>query len=126
MSHLPLLEDACEGLPHTRRAMFGGHGLFAPNGGMFAAIVPGDRIALKLPREEDAAAFLAEGGEAWVYEERMTMRAWFVIPDDFYDEPLRLAEWARRAHATAEPPKAKKPKKAAARKGPSLKRPKGK
>lgn len=116
MSNLPLLEDACAGLPHSTRSMFGGHGLFAPNGGMFAAIVDLDRIALKLAREEDAEAFRAEGGEPWVYDGRASMRGWYVVPDEMYDEPRRLAEWARRAHATVEPKKAKA--KGAAKKGP--------
>ena len=107
MGNLPLLEDALAGLPHTRRAMFGGHGAFAPNGGMFAAIVDDDRIALKLPRQEDWDGFLAEGGEPWVYDGRVSMASWAVVPDSLYDEPRRLAEWARRAHATAVPSKSK-------------------
>lgn len=112
MSALPILEDACEGVPHTRRAMFGGHGFFAANGGMFAAVVDEDRIALKLPRPEDHEAFLAEGAKPWVYQERMAMARWLVVPDAFYDEPRRLADWARRAAATAEPKKAKRKPKA--------------
>ena len=107
MGNIDLLEDACAALPHTTRAMFGGHGLFAPNGGMFAAVVDDDRVALKLPLPDDAEAFRAEGGEAWVYDGRATMRAWYVVPDELYDDPRRLADWARRAHATAEPPRSK-------------------
>lgn len=108
MSSLALLQDACDALPHTTRAMFGGHGLFAPNGGMFAAVVDEDRIALKLPREVDQAAFVALGGKPWSYQDRMTMRAWLVIPEAMYDEPTLLAKWCGVAHATAEPKKAKK------------------
>lgn len=100
---LELLDDACAGLPHTRRAMFGGQGYFAPNGGMFAAIVPGDRIALKFAAGTPGhAAFLAAGGEAWVYDEGpkpMTMREWLLAPADLYDDPRELAAWCRRAHA---------------------------
>lgn len=102
---LPLLEDACTRIPHTTRAMFGGHGFFANNGGMFAAIVDGDRIALKLPVPEDFAALVALGGKQWVYQDRMPMRAWAVVPDAFYDEPRTLAEWAKKASTTAEPGK---------------------
>jgi TfoX/Sxy family transcriptional regulator of competence genes len=130
MGNLPLLEEALDALPHTRRSMFGGHGAFAPNGGMFAAIVDGDRIALKLPKAEDWEAFLAEGAEPWVYEGRTSMAGWAVIPEPFYDEPRRLAEWARRAHATAVPSKSKlaRAKKAAdkrpaAKKAPARKSP---
>jgi TfoX/Sxy family transcriptional regulator of competence genes len=119
MGNLPLLEEALDALPHTRRSMFGGHGAFAPNGGMFAAIVDGDRIALKLPKQEDWDAFLAEGAEPWVYDGRMSMAGWAVVPESFYDEPRRLAEWARRAHATTVPSKSKlaRAKKAAAKTG---------
>lgn len=107
MSSLDLLEEACAGLPYTKRAMFGGHGLFAPNGGMFAAVVDEDRLALKLPEEATFAEFLAEGARPWVYDGRTTMRKWAVVPEEMYDEPARLAAWARRAHATAEPKRAK-------------------
>lgn len=121
MGNLDLLLDACARLPHTRRAMFGGHGLFAPNGGMFAAIVDEDRIALKLPNAEDQAAFQAEGARPWVYQGQMTMAAWLVVPDELYDAPQRLAEWARLAHATAVPPKPKGKKAKAAAKRPAKK-----
>ena len=117
MGNIDLLEDACAALPHRSRGMFGGHGLFAPNGGMFAAIVDLDRIALKLPRAEDFEAFLAEGAEPWVYDGRVTMSSWAVVPDALYDEPRRLADWARRAHATAVPPKPRAKKGAAKKAG---------
>lgn len=122
MSSLEILEEACAGLPYTKRAMFGGHGLFARNGGMFAAVVPGDRLAVKLPRGEDAAELLAEGGEPWVYDGRTTMSKWILAPESMYDEPTRLAEWTRRAHATAEPARTKLAKKAGAKKAKGPKR----
>lgn len=126
MANVDILEDACAALPHTTRAMFGGHGLFAPNGGMFAAVVDDDRIALKLPEAADAEAFRAMGGEPWVYDGKMTMNGWLVVPDDLYDDPRGLAEWARRAHATAKPGKkkaAKGAKKAPGAKGAAKKAP---
>ena len=107
MGSIEILEEACEFLPHSTRAMFGGHGLFAPNGGMFAAVVDEDRIALKLARDEDRDAFLGEGAEPWTYQGRMTMRGWLVVPDALYDDPRALESWCRRAHATVEPKKAK-------------------
>lgn len=105
-STLPLLEEACEGLAYTKRAMFGGYGLFAPNGGIFAAIVDEDRIILKLADEGPRAELVALGGHPWTYAEKMTMKEWIVVPEELYDEPTRLAEWARRAHALAKPKKA--------------------
>ena len=116
MSSLPLLEDACAALPHARRAMFGGHGFFAPNGGMFAAIVDEDRIALKLEDEAAARELREEGGEPWTYQGRTTMSHWYVVPDALYDSPPRLAEWARRAHALVKPPRRKAAAKAKAAK----------
>lgn len=110
VSSLDLLEDACARLPHTTRAMFGGHGLFAPNGGMFAGIVDEDRIILKLGDEGPRAELVGLGGAPWTYAggpKPMTMREWILVPDAFYDEPARLAEWAAVAHRAARPPKAK-------------------
>ena len=100
---LDLLEDACSDLPHATRAMFGGHGVFAPNGGMFAAVVPGDRLVLKfVAGSADHAAFAAEGAEPWVYEGQarpMTMRELLLVPDDLYDDPRGLAAWCAKAYA---------------------------
>lgn len=111
MGNIEILEEACEKLPHTTRAMFGGHGLFAPNGGMFAGIVTDDEIVLKLAEEPTRGELIALGGHPWVYDGKMTMKDWIVIPESFYDEPRTLAEWARRAHAIA--PAKKSSKKAA-------------
>lgn len=124
MGNLDLLEEACERLPHTTRAMFGGHGLFAPHGGMFAGIVTDDEIVLKFADETARAELVALGGHAWVYDDRMTMREWIVVPERFYDEPRSLAEWAARAHRLAPPKKAKKApaKKAPAKKAAARKR----
>lgn len=107
MANLDLLEEACDKLPHTTRAMFGGHGLFAPNGGMFAGIVTDDEIVLKLADETARDELVALGGHAWVYDNKMTMKEWIVVPDRFYDEPRTLAEWAARAHKLAPAKKAK-------------------
>src|SRR5688572_22445116 len=112
MGNLGLLEDACASLPHTTRAMFGGHGLFAPNGGMFAGIVDEDRIVLKFRSgSPDHEAFIALGARPWTYGDGpkpMTMKEWLLVPDALYDEPRALAEWAGRAHRAAP---AKRPKK---------------
>lgn len=107
MGNVDLLDDACASLTHTRRAMFGGHGFFAPNGGMFAGVVDDDRIILKLADEAARGELVALGGHPWTYQDKMTMREWIVVPDSFYDEPTTLAAWARRAHQLAPPKKAK-------------------
>lgn len=103
-----LLLEACERLPHTPRAMFGGHGLFAPNGAMFAAQVDEGAIALKLIEPEAQEEFIALGAAPWSPRAGLTMGGWFVVPMDLLDEPRQLADWCQRAHATAKPSKPKK------------------
>lgn len=101
MGNIDLLEDACAKLPHTTRKMFGGHGLFAPNGGMFAGIVDDDQIVFKLADEAARNELIALGSKPWVYEgggKPMTMKEWILAPDDLYDDPRLMAEWAARAH----------------------------
>jgi TfoX/Sxy family transcriptional regulator of competence genes len=110
---LALLEDACDRarLAHSTRAMFGGHGLFASNGGMFAGIVDDDRIVLKLGEEGPRGELVAQGGKPWVYRSKlgaMEMKEWILVPERFHDEPAALAEWARRAYAIAPAKGAKK------------------
>lgn len=112
MGVLDLLEDACDRLPHTTRGMFGGHGLFAPNGGMFAGVME-DGIILKLADEGPRAELVALGGAPWSYAPNMTMKEWILVPDAFYDDPRTLAEWAARAHRLAPPRKEKAAKKGA-------------
>lgn len=96
------MTDACVGLPITLRKMFGGHGFFAPNGGMFAAIVTDDEVIFKLVRGTARDELIALGGHPWVYDgsgRQMTMAEWIVIPESFYDAQELLSEWAARAHS---------------------------
>lgn len=109
--NLGTLEDACRRLRHTTRSLFGGHGLFAPNGGMFAAVVDEDRIILKFADEPARNGLVALGGEAWTYAGKMTMREWILIPDGMYDDGELLEQWAARAHALAPAKKKKAPAK---------------
>jgi TfoX/Sxy family transcriptional regulator of competence genes len=97
-----VLSDACLGVPHTVRKMFGGHGFFAPNGGMFAAIVTDDEVIVKLADDVARAALLAIGGHAWTYGGKgkpVTMGQWIVVPESFYDDHEQLQRWVTRAHA---------------------------
>src|SRR6267154_3867225 len=107
---LDLLTDACTGLPTTPRKMFGGHGFFAPNGGMFAGIVTDDEVILKLELGPLRDALLGLGGHPWVYKGKqgtMTMAQWIVVPEGFYDDPEQFQEWIGKAHAVV-PGKTKK------------------
>src|SRR5688500_13402361 len=107
---LDLLTDACGRLPMKVKKMFGGHGFFAPNGGMFAGIVSDDEIIFKLMSGPARDQLIALGGHPWTYDgakRPMTMQDWIVVPETFYDEPEQLAAWAKRAHGLA-PAKATK------------------
>src|SRR5438093_1238038 len=100
MGNIDLLEDACAKLAYTKRAMFGGFGLFAPNGGMFAGIVDDDRIVLKFVEDApEHAEFRTAGGAPWRYQDKMTMKEWLLVPEAMYDEPRALAECAAGAPA---------------------------
>jgi TfoX/Sxy family transcriptional regulator of competence genes len=115
---LELLTEACAVLTTTPRKMFGGHGFFAPNGGMFAGIVTDDEIVFKLVVGPLRDELIALGGRPWVYDARgkaMTMNEWIIVPERFYDDAEQLAEWAAKAHA-AVPGKQLKMKKSAAKK----------
>lgn len=97
---LDILTEACEGLPVTVRRMFGGHGFFAPNGGMFAGIVTDDEAILKLVAGPARDELIAAGGHPWTWTggpRPMTMSEWIVVPDAFYDDVETFAVWARRA-----------------------------
>lgn len=136
MGNVDLLEDACDRarLAHTTRAMFGGFGLFASNGGMFAGIVDDDRIIFKLAAPDVRSELIVAGGKPWVYKSKMgamEMKEWILAPDAFYDDPAAMAAWAKRAYAIApakimrkaKPQKKPAPTKAAASKKASGKKP---
>jgi TfoX/Sxy family transcriptional regulator of competence genes len=118
---LDLLTDACLNLDVTTKKMFGGHGFFAPNGGMFAGIVSDDEVILKLVLGPARDELIALGGRPWVYRNKgkeMTMQEWIVVPDAFFDDQELFSTWAARAHRlvpgknAAKKPRAKKvPKK---------------
>ena len=109
---LELLTDACASLPVRVQKMFGGHGFFAPNGGMFAGIVTDDEVIFKLKLGPLRDELIALGGRPWVYDGKgkpMTMQEWIVVPEGFYDDAELFEAWAAKAHA-AVPPKAAKKK----------------
>lgn len=105
---LDLLTDACVGLPHATRKMFGGHGFFAPNGGMFAGILSETEVMLKFVEGPARTELIGLGGHPWTYTGQakpMTMQEWIVVPEAFFDDPELFAAWAKRAHALVPPKK---------------------
>lgn len=121
---LDLLSDACVGLPHTVRKMFGGHGFFAPNGGMFAGILSDSEAMLKFVEGPARTELIGLGGHPWVYggqAKPMTMQEWIVVPEQFFDDPEVFASWARRAHGQVPPKKVAAKKKDDVKKVPAEK-----
>jgi TfoX/Sxy family transcriptional regulator of competence genes len=120
---LEIMNEVCAEVSTTVRKMFGGHGFFAPHGGMFAGIVTDDEIVLKLQRGSARDELIALGGHPWTYDaggKAVTMQEWIVVPDTFYDDLETFADWVKRAHRLAPPkaastkagpPKAKRPAK---------------
>jgi TfoX/Sxy family transcriptional regulator of competence genes len=105
---LEIMEEVCVGLPHRVQRMFGGHGFFAPNGGMFAGIVTDDEVVLKLTYGPARDELIALGGHPWVYDGKgkaMTMQEWIVVPPIFYDDFDLFTHWLRRALELAPPKK---------------------
>lgn len=82
--------------------MFGGQGLLAENGAMFAGVWDGDQLLLKMPDETERAKMLAAGGKTWRQKTKTGARdmpSWIIAPRDL---PARtLAAWVKRAHAAA-------------------------
>jgi TfoX/Sxy family transcriptional regulator of competence genes len=106
------MDEATQELLFVSRRMFGGLGYFAPNGGIFAAIVTHDDLVLKFVLGPERNELVALGGAPWVYEgspRSITMQEWLVVPEAFYDDVELLKHWVGRAHRAA-PPKKKRTK----------------
>ncbi len=96
--------------PVRLKRMFSGHGVYA--GDFCIALVFSDEICLRC----DAASeprYLEIGAEPFTYEargKRVTVRAWWRMPETFLDDPEALASWARLSLdiARALPPKKKR------------------
>jgi TfoX/Sxy family transcriptional regulator of competence genes len=104
--------------------LFGGHGFFAPNGGMFAGIVTDDAVIFKLTLGPLRDELIGLGGAPWVYDgmkQPTVMKEWIVIPEGFYDDGEQLAIWAAKAHAAAPSKKLKLKKAAPKKKAPAKK-----
>ena len=117
--------------PVSIRRMFGGQGVFVE--GRMIALISRDVIHLKADAET-IPEFEREKLGPFTYatkdgEHKLT--SYWRMPERLYDDPEELAQWARRAHATALRAAARKEKPAKARKAvrrPSrtkLKRPRG-
>lgn len=93
------------------RRMFGGKGIY--HQGLIIALVVQDELLLKADAES-APVFMQAGSSQWTYDGKKTGKPiampYWSVPDDAYDDPEIMTDWARLAFAAslrATPPKAK-------------------
>lgn len=82
------------------RRMFGGHGLYIDD--LFVALIADERLYLKVDAES-RDAFIAAGGEPFVYEGKgrpITM-SYCTPPTEAMDHPAAMQPWARQAMRAA-------------------------
>jgi DNA transformation protein len=117
---IEFLKDQLRGLGHvTARRMFSGAGLYC-DGTIFALLLR-DTLYFKVD-DTNRAAYEAEGLEPFSYEargRRVTIGAYWRVPERLFDEPDEMLEWARGALAAGRRAEAEKPK---ARRKPARKR----
>jgi DNA transformation protein and related proteins len=109
--YMEFVRDLLSGFgPVTIKNMFGGAGLYADDGVMFAILVD-DTLYLKAD-ETPSRAFAAEGKGQFTYVSRgkapVAMSYW-EVPERLPDEPEELAAWARAAHTVARAAKSNAP-----------------
>ncbi len=83
--------------PVTIKRMFGGKSIYVR--GVIIAIQYQDEILLKADAET-APRFVAAGCRQWVYEGKsgkVAAMPYWSTPDDAFDDPDGMAEWARLA-----------------------------
>jgi DNA transformation protein len=117
---IEFLKDQLRGLGHvTARRMFSGAGLYC-DGTIFALLLR-DTLYFKVD-DTNRAAYEAEGLEPFSYEargRRVTIGAYWRVPERLFDEPEEMLAWARGALAAGRRAEAEKPK---ARRKPARKR----
>lgn len=99
--------DQLSALPDVRaKAMFGAHGLYS--GEHFFAILDEGRLFFKTDASSEKD-YTARGMGPFTYESRgkVTTMCYHEVPPEVLEQPLELADWARKAIGIA----AKKPKK---------------
>jgi DNA transformation protein len=108
---IEFLKDQLRGLGHvTARRMFSGAGLYC-DGTIFALLLR-DTLYFKVD-DTNRAAYEAEGLEPFSYEargRRVTIGAYWRVPERLFDEPDEMLEWARGALAAGRRAEAEKPK----------------
>lgn len=97
------LRDFFEGLgPISNRRMFGGKGVY--HQGLIIALVVDDELLLKAD-VQSSHAFIAAGSRQWAYDSRKSGKPvampYWSVPEEAYDDPEIMTEWARLAFAAS-------------------------
>ncbi|OYR19039.1 TfoX/Sxy family protein [Brucella thiophenivorans] len=97
------LRELFEGLGAISiRRMFGGKGIY--HQGLIIALVVQDELLLKADAES-APAFMEAGSRQWRYNGKKTGKPvampYWSVPDNAYDDPEIMTDWARLAFAAS-------------------------
>jgi DNA transformation protein len=87
--------------PLAFRRMFSGAGLFRD--GLMFGLIARDVLYFKVG-EANRGAYIAAGSKPFTYQRLgrdATLTSYYEVPADVFDDPDRLAEWARAACAAA-------------------------
>lgn len=84
------------------RRMFGGKGIY--HQGMIIALVVGDELLLKADAQS-APAFIDAGSRQWAYDSKKSGKPvampYWSVPDDAFDDPEIMTDWAKLAFAAS-------------------------
>ncbi|MFS2326615.1 MULTISPECIES: TfoX/Sxy family protein [Brucella] len=84
------------------RRMFGGKGVY--HQGLIIALVVRDELLLKADAQS-ATAFIDAGSRQWAYDSKKSGKPvampYWSVPDDAFDDPEIMTDWAKLAFAAS-------------------------
>ncbi|MDR6431096.1 TfoX/Sxy family protein [Brucella pseudogrignonensis] len=84
------------------RRMFGGKGIY--HQGLIIALIVGDELLLKADAQS-APAFIDAGSRQWAYDSKKSGKPvampYWSLPDDAFDDPDIMTDWAKLAFAAS-------------------------
>ncbi len=86
--------------PVTSKRMFGGYGFFLE--GLMFALMANDELYLKADNQSEHE-FENLGLEPFTYhkKDKVFQMSYYQAPEDVYENPEQMTEWANRAYAAA-------------------------
>ena len=81
------------------RAMFGGHGLYC--GATFFGLIAYERLFFKV-NDDTRSEYIARGTEPFSPSPGKTMKSYYEVPCEVFENDEELVRWARRAVEVAE------------------------